>query len=182
METNAIGWPLWLITFWYLWIWRNHVNSKCMYMYNCSKIHRYQYVVNQGGHPIALDSMVTKLCEKSLLNSVRWCCRGRAKREKAKFCRSVVLLSFRKPLWLCWFVKKLNSLGKVSYSTLVSPRWPPLRMRTIVVSFFIFCQNLSTKKIKELRPKMTKLAWRGSCLNLPLRHSSWNFRSVDLPG
>ena len=67
METNAIGWPLWLITFWYLWVWRNHVNSKCMCMYNCSKIHRYQYVINQGGHPIALVSMVTTLCEKSLL-------------------------------------------------------------------------------------------------------------------
>ena len=42
-------------------------------MYNCSKIHRYQYVINQGGHPIALVSMVTTLCEKSLFRS---CARG----------------------------------------------------------------------------------------------------------
>ena len=35
-------------------------------MYSCSKIHRYQNVINQGGHPIALVSMVTTLCEKSL--------------------------------------------------------------------------------------------------------------------
>ena len=26
MATSAIGWPLWFITFWYLWIWRNHEN------------------------------------------------------------------------------------------------------------------------------------------------------------
>ena len=35
-------------------------------MYSCSKIHRYQNAINQGGHPIALVSMVTTLCEKSL--------------------------------------------------------------------------------------------------------------------
>ena len=38
-------------------------------------------------------------------------------------------------------------------------------MRTKVVSFFIFFQELSNKKkIKALRPKMTKIASRGSCL------------------
>ena len=39
-------------------------------------------------------------------------------------------------------------------------------MRTKVVSFFIFFQDLSNKKkIKALRPKMTKIASRGgSCL------------------
>ena len=42
-------------------------------------------------------------------------------------------------------------------------------MRTKVVLFFIFFQELSNKKkIKELRPKMTKIASRGggSCLNI----------------
>ena len=38
-------------------------------------------------------------------------------------------------------------------------------MRTKVASFFIFFQELSNKKkIKALRPKMTKIASRGSCL------------------
>ena len=42
------------------------------------------------------------------------------------------------------------------------PRWSPLRMRTKVASFFIFFQELSNKKkIKALRPKMTKIASRG---------------------
>ena len=35
-------------------------------MYNCFEIQRYQNVINQGGHPIALVSMVTALREKSL--------------------------------------------------------------------------------------------------------------------
>ena len=40
-------------------------------------------------------------------------------------------------------------------------------MPTKVVSLFIFFQELSnTKKIKALRPKMTKVASRGSCLKV----------------
>ena len=38
-------------------------------------------------------------------------------------------------------------------------------MRTKVASFFIFSKSFQTKKIKALRPKMTKIASRGgSCL------------------
>ena len=70
IETSAIGWPPWLIPFWYLWIWRNHVNASCMSKYNFSEINRYQNVINQGGHPIALVSIVTTLCEKSLYKVV----------------------------------------------------------------------------------------------------------------
>ena len=33
MRTAPIGWPPWLITLLYLWIWRNHVNAQCMSMY-----------------------------------------------------------------------------------------------------------------------------------------------------
>ena len=54
------------------------------------------------------------------------------------------------------------------FDIFASPRWSPLRMRTKVASFFIFFQELSNKKkIKALRPKMTKIASRGggSCLN-----------------
>ena len=51
-------------------------------MYHCLEIQRYQNVINQGGHPIALVSMVTTLCEKSLIFAVgfniicymcKWC-------------------------------------------------------------------------------------------------------------
>ena len=39
-------------------------------------------------------------------------------------------------------------------------------MRTKVESFFIFLQELSNeRKIKELRPKMTKIASRGPAFN-----------------
>ena len=34
-------------------------------------------------------------------------------------------------------------------------------MRTNMVSFFIFSKSFQTKKIKALRPKMTKIASRG---------------------
>ena len=48
------------------------------------------------------------------------------------------------------------------FDIFASPRWSPLRMRTKVASFFIFFQELSNKKkIKALRPKMTKIASRG---------------------
>ena len=48
------------------------------------------------------------------------------------------------------------------FDIFASPRWSLLRMHTKVVSFFIFFQELSTKKkIKALRPKMTKIASRG---------------------
>ena len=35
-------------------------------MYNCPEIKRYQNVINQGGHPIALVSIGTALCEMNL--------------------------------------------------------------------------------------------------------------------
>ena len=38
-------------------------------------------------------------------------------------------------------------------------------MGTKVVSFFIFPKSFQTKKIKALRPKMTKIASRGPALN-----------------
>ena len=41
MVTSAIGWPPWLITSWYLWIWRNHVNAQCTSMYICLVMERY---------------------------------------------------------------------------------------------------------------------------------------------
>ena len=54
------------------------------------------------------------------------------------------------------------------FDIFASPRWSPLRMRTKVASFFIFFQELSNKKkIKALRPKMTKIASRGGGV-LPL--------------
>ena len=57
------------------------------------------------------------------------------------------------------------------FDIFASPRWSLLRMRTKVVSFFIVFRELSNKKIKALRPKMTKIASRGGGV-LPLINSS----------
>ena len=46
-------------------------------------------------------------------------------------------------------LKKLNSMERGAlklFNIFASPRWSPLRMRTKVVSFFIFFQELSNKK------------------------------------
>ena len=70
METSAIGWPPWLITFWYLLI------SEQLYMLMHEamtwflQIQRYQNGINQGGHPIALFSMATTLCETRLFGCI----------------------------------------------------------------------------------------------------------------
>ena len=48
------------------------------------------------------------------------------------------------------------------FDIFASPRWSPLRMRTKVASFFFFFPRaFKQKKIKALRPKMTKIASRG---------------------
>ena len=51
------------------------------------------------------------------------------------------------------------------FDIFASPRWSPLRMRTKLMPFFIFSRAFKQSKIKALRPKMTKIASRGSCLN-----------------
>ena len=53
-------------------------------------------------------------------------------------------------------------------------------MRTKVVSFFIFFQDLSNKnKFKKLRPKMTKIASRGPALNSDKARSKlYSFRTL----
>ena len=48
------------------------------------------------------------------------------------------------------------------------PRWSPLRMRTKVVSFFIFSKSFQTKKINGLRPKMTKMTKTASTVLVKL--------------
>ena len=66
------------------------------------------------------------------------------------------------------------------FDIFASPRWSPLRMRTKVVSFFIFFQELSNKKkIKALRPKMTKIASRGGGSCLKGFHESYPGRLSD---
>ena len=65
------------------------------------------------------------------------------------------------------FFYSFHLLCKPFFDFFASPRWSPLRMLTKVVSFFIFFQELSNKKkIKALQPKMTKIAWRGSCVKV----------------
>ena len=55
------GWPPWLITFWYSWIWIPSIYNR-MSTYSCSENWKYQNVVNHSGYPIALVSIVTTLC------------------------------------------------------------------------------------------------------------------------
>ena len=82
MKTSAIGWPPWLITFWYLLI------SEQLYMLMHEtmtwflQIQRYQNGINQGGHPIALVSMATTLCETRLLEIEKEIVREMARGEK----------------------------------------------------------------------------------------------------
>ena len=52
------------------------------------------------------------------------------------------------------------------FDIFASPRWSPLRMRTKWCHFSFFPRAFKQKKIKALRPKMTKIASRGSCLKL----------------
>ena len=70
--------------------------------------------------------------------------------------KDAFLTSFRATL-----IKKLNSTERGAlFRHFASPRWSPLRTRTRVVSFFIIFSKsfqTKTKKIKALRPKMTKI-------------------------
>ena len=88
------------------------------------------------------------------------------------------LLSFCKNRFcLSQLVKKLNSTerGALFRHFCVSKVITTAHAQK-VVSFFIFFQELSnkTKKIKTLRPKMTKIASRGSCLENTYKETCWN--------
>ena len=65
------------------------------------------------------------------------------------------------------------------FDIFASPMWSPLRMRTKVVSFFIFPRAFKQKKIKALRPNMTKIASRGWGPALKCR-GKWARRSLSL--
>ena len=70
------------------------------------------------------------------------------------------------------------------FDIFASPRWSPVRMRTKVVSFFIFFKSFQTKnKIKALRPKMAKIASMGSCRVIPawLSDSKSPCHNITLP-
>ena len=70
METSSIGWPPWLTTllipvdFWTI----IHAHALGIDMISWSNS-EYQNVTNQSGHPIALVSMVTTLCENRLFKT-----------------------------------------------------------------------------------------------------------------
>ena len=70
METNAIGWPPWLITFWYDWISEQLYMLIILHISWFLQIQRYQNVINQSGHPVALVSMVTTIWETCLQTCV----------------------------------------------------------------------------------------------------------------
>ena len=67
IETSAIGWPPWLIPFWYLWIWRNHVNAS---MHEHVQLFRNQLVLKckqstctgfHSHHAMSKESIAMKL-------------------------------------------------------------------------------------------------------------------------
>ena len=85
----------------------------------------------------------------------------------SRFCRFVLLSFCKNRFCLRQFVKNLNSMEwRDFYDIFASPRWSQLRMRAKVVSFLIliFSKTFQTKKMKELRQKIPKIASReGSC-------------------
>ena len=98
--------------------------------------------------------------------------------SKLSLCPSSFTL--RKPFNFClsqFLKKKVKFDGaRCPFSTFCeSPRWSPLRMRTKVMSFSYFSKSFQTKKIKALRPKMTKITSRGSCLKLYKGLCAWGW-------
>ena len=90
------------------------------------------------------------------------------KKSEATFCRSALLLSFcENRLCLSQLIKKLNSTeqGALFRHFCVSKVITTAHAHKIGVIFHFFPRAFKQKKIKALRPKMTKRASRGSCLN-----------------
>ena len=86
---------------------------------------------------------------------------------EAKFCRSTIRLSFCENRFCRSIAMNKKSFIRLSevpfFDIFAFSKWSTLRMRTKVVSFFVFSKSFQTKN-KALRPKMTKRASRGSYL------------------
>ena len=85
------------------------------------------------------------------------------------FCRSALFLSFcENRFCLSQLIKKLNSTerGAPFQHFCVSKVITTAHAHKSGVIFHFFPRAFKPKKIKALRPKMTKIASRGSCLNL----------------
>ena len=94
----------------------------------------------------------------------------KAKWAEATFCRSALLLSFcENRLCLSQLLKKLNSTerGALFRHFCVSKVIATAHAHKSGVIFHFFPRAFKQKRIKALRPKMTKIASRGggSCLN-----------------
>ena len=85
------------------------------------------------------------------LNSVRWCWSGGAKREN-RFCLSQISKNDKFDGARCLFSKFLRLQD--DHHCACAQKW----------CHFYFLQEFQTKKIKVLRPKMTKIASMGACL------------------
>ena len=79
--------------------------------------------------------------------------KAKIKKSEAKFCRSALLLSFCETPFVSIAINKKVKFdeARCPFSTFLrlqgaSPRWSPLRMRTKVVSFFNFFQELSNTR------------------------------------
>ena len=100
-------------------------------------------------------------CKTSLLSP--WV---KIKKSEASFCRSALLLSFcENRFCLSRLLKKVNSTerGALFRHFCVSKVITTAHAHKSGVIFHFF-KSFQTKKIKALRPKMTKIASRGSCL------------------
>ena len=116
-------------------------------------LHGYQIVASDFLiFALGLSYALSKLKERGKIITKLWKIitksQGKIKKSETAFCRSALLLLFCENCFcLSQLIKKLNSTEQGAlFRHFASPRWSPLRMRTKVVSIFIFFQELSNKK------------------------------------
>ena len=100
---------------------------------------------------------------------------AKIKKSEATFCRSALLLSFcENRLCLSQLLKKLNSAewGALFRHFCVSKVITTAHAHKSGVIFHFFPRAFKQKKVKALRPKMTKIASRGGSCRTPL---IWSF-------
>ena len=109
---------------------------------------------------------------------------AKIKKSEATFCRSALLLSFcENRLCLSQLLKKLNSTerGALFRHFCVSKVITTAHAHKSGVIFHFFPRAFKQKKIKALRPKMTKIASRGgSCLKHIKRYYIMHLRHASL--
>ena len=148
-----------------------HGYQTCLRFFNfCLRLSLWSFKVKKRGKII---TKLWKIITKSL---------GKIKKSEASLCRSTLLLSFcENRFCLSQLIKNVKfDEARCLFSTFLrlqgdhhcacAQKW---------CHFSFFFQELSNKKkIKALRPKMTKIASRGSCLNYWIAWLAWIFWKV----